>query len=382
MPRSSTTSLKHRLVVAVLLALLAPLAVFTDRSAAQEGPGSDNAPIVSNAAVDPSSLPYDGGSVEISADVVDDFGIAMVYGEVLGPDLSPQSVLMLPSGTSSYSGSLNLLPNYTDSPVSYYVNVTGTDTNGAFDTEFAGEITLDAQPQFDEAPVVFDPSVEPRDLPAAGGPVTIRASASDNRGISEVYANVTLPDGGTANVPLEPISSVQFEGVYDAPPNATSTAATYGIEITALDDIGQPGSVDAGQITVAPKPAQATGRLTVWPGARSFGRVPVGRRAWQLVVVRNVGPRSTAPVAGTIRTSGSPFSLFGVAPTGLHFRLRPGAAKAVVVEFRPLTVGLQTGSVTILRDDGTQPGLAVRLSGRGVLDPTWPQADEAGGSRR
>jgi hypothetical protein len=117
---------------------------------------------------------------------------------------------------------------------------------------------------------------------------------------------------------------------------------------------------------VAPKPAQATGRLTVWPGSRSFGRVRVGHRAWQLVAVHNVGSKSTSPVEGVIQTSGGPFSLVGAKPAGIHFRLRAGETKAVVVEFRPKTLGLQTGSVTIVRSDDGQPGLAVRLSGRGV----------------
>ncbi|HEY6779471.1 MAG TPA: hypothetical protein VI111_00870 [Thermoleophilaceae bacterium] len=255
MTRTSTTRLKHNFAVAVVLALIVPLALLADRSAAQE-PETDTAPIVSNGTVTPSSLPYLGGVVAISADAVDDFGITMVYAEVLGPDGGPQSVQLIQSGPTTYSGSVAIPPNFTDSVASYSVNVQASDTNGATDTQPAGEVSVDAQPQFDEAPIVSDPTVQPRALPTTGGPVTIRANASDNRGVSEVYATITLPDGGSATVPLEPISSSQFEGVYSAPANTGTTAKQYAIEITALDDIGQPGSVDAGFVSVAPRSTQ------------------------------------------------------------------------------------------------------------------------------
>ena len=123
-------------------------------------------------------------------------------------------------------------------------------------------------------------------------------------------------------MPLEPISSSEFEGVFTAPPNPGATTAQYGIEIIALDDIGQPGTVDAGQVSVAANPPKATGRLAVWPATRNFGGVRVGQSAWRLILVRNAGPRSTAPLEGVIQASGGPFSLLGTGPGGNPFRLR------------------------------------------------------------
>ncbi len=350
--------------MAVLLALLASSVALPGGAVAQE-PGEDNPPLVSNGTVTPSSLPYLGGTVAISVDAVDDFGITMVYADVLGPDGSPLSVQLIPSGVTTYSGTVAIPPNFTDSAASYSVNVQASDTNGATTTEFAGEIQVDAQPQFDEAPVASDPSVEPRELPAAGGAVTIGATATDNRGISEVYATVTLPGGGTVAVPLEPVSAIRFEGVFTAPANTGTTAEQYAIEITALDDIGQPGSVDAGTVTVAPRPPQSTGRLVVSPASRAFGQVRVGWPAWRWIVVRHVGPKSAAPIEGVVHTSGAPFSLPGAGPDGIRFRLSPGRARVVLVQFQPSAVGPQTDLLTVLRDDGAQPDLAVRLSGRG-----------------
>lgn len=239
----------------ILTLLVAALAFPAGAAAQGGGSGFDTPPIVSNPQLNPTSLPYQGGTVTISADAIDDFGITMFYADVQGSDGSRESVGLGYAGGDSFSGLFYAPPNYTDSPVSYYVTVEATDGNGGFDTEIAGEIQVDAQPQFDEAPIASDPLVSPRELPAAGGTVTISAAASDNRGISEVYATITLPGGGSTQVPLEPISSSRYEGVYVVPPNGTGAAHQYGVEIVALDDIGQPGTVDGGFVTVAGRAA-------------------------------------------------------------------------------------------------------------------------------
>lgn len=365
MPRSRTIDLSLLRLAVVLAALLAALVATPQRSVAQE-PGEDTAPLVSNGTLSPSSLPYLGGTVEISVDVIDDFGVTMVYAEIIGPDSNPRSVQLIQSGENTFSGMLVVGPNFTDEPVGYGVYVQASDTNGAMTTELIGDIQVDAQPQFDEAPIVSNPSVEPRELPAAGGTVTIQADATDSRGITEALAVVQLADGGSASVPLEPISSSRFEGTFAVPANTATTSKQYSIEVFAYDDIGQPGSVDAGTVTVAGRPAASTGRLGIAPKSATFGRVQVGWAVWRWIMVRNTGPKSSAPVEGRVQTSGAPFSLPGGGSDGIHFRLRPGQARTVLVQFRPLAKGPKTGLLTIERTDGAQPGLAIRLSGKGI----------------
>lgn len=365
MSLSTMSSLKRHGLAAVFLILSVGLLAAPDRSAADE-PGEDNPPVISNGILTPGIVSFEGGAVSIGADVTDDFGLSSVYAEVIGSDGTFFGTAMNPTGGNSYSASVDIPANFSEGENSYSVYVSASDTNGGFTSELIGEIQVPPPPQFDEAPYVSDPSVQPRLLPAAGGPVTIQVSASDNRSVSEVYATVTLAGGVSTQVQLEPISSSRFEGVFTAPPNVGTTAAQYGIEITALDDIGQPGSLDAGSVTVDPSPAPASGELKVGPASRSFGRVRVGRRAWRLVRVRNTGARGTGPVEGVIKASGAPFSLLGASPEGIHFRLRPRETRIYAVEFRPSAVGLQAGSVTVLRSDGAQPGLAVQLSGEGV----------------
>lgn len=365
MSPSTMSSSRHYCLAALFLVLSMALLVAPDRSAADE-PAEDNPPVISNGILTPGIVSFEGGVVSIGVDVTDDFGLSSVFAEVIGSDGTYFSTGMDPTGGNSYSASVGIPANLSEGEVSYSVYVSASDTNGALSSELIGEIQVPPPPQFDEAPNVSDPSVQPRELPAAGGPVTIQATASDNRSVSEVYATVAIPGGGSTQVQLEPISFSRFEGVFTAPPNTGATAAQYGIEITALDDIGQPGSVDAGSITVDPGPAQVTGQLRVWPGSRSFGHVRVGRQAWRLVRVRNTGPKKTAPIEGVVQVSGAPFSLLGGTPEGIHFRLRPRETRVYSVGFRPGAIGLQAGSVTVLRSDGAQPGLAVQLSARGV----------------
>lgn len=373
MSGSSAIESKHqRLLLAALLLFLSALLLGPSRSTAAEGGGEDTPPVISNGVVSPGGLPYQGGTVSIDVDVEDDFGVSMAYAAIYGPNGIWENVLLIPSkispeGVATYSGSVNVPPNYTDSQVSYGVEIQASDTNGASALELIGWIDVEAQPQFDEAPFVSDPTVTPRQLPASGGPVKIRATATDNRSVSSVHATVTPPGGTSFQIEMEPISSSQFEGVFDVPGNADPTARQYAIEIVAEDDIGQPGTADAGIVTVAPTSLPpAGGPLAVSPAGRYFGRVRVGHRARRLILVRNNGPRKSAPVEGVIQTSGGPFSLPGAAPDGVHFRLRPGRSRIFVVSFRPTVVGPQTGSVSIVRADDAQPGLAVQLSGEGT----------------
>jgi Abnormal spindle-like microcephaly-assoc'd, ASPM-SPD-2-Hydin len=347
----------------VLVALLpAP-----DRASAEIGP-EDTPPIISNGVVSPSGLPYTGGQVTIDADIEDDFGVFMAYAQIYGTNGIVESVLLIPSkisetGVATYSGSFNVPPNFTDSPVNYGVEIQASDTNGGTAAELIGDVEVEAQPQFDEAPYVTNPVVEPRELLASGGAVTIRAGANDNRGISEVYATVTMPDGSTAAVPMEPFSCCDFEGTLTVPPNTGATPQQYSIEIVALDDIGQPGTADAGLITVAP-PSPPAGALAVEPDSFSFGSVKLGQQAGQSLLVENVGPQSSAPIEGTLTSSGDAFSPARV--DGVSFRLKPGQSKRYRIVFRPSSLGPQNGSVTISSSNEAEPDIVVPLSGQGV----------------
>lgn len=349
----------------VFLALVGVFLLLADPVAADEPEIEDNPPQISGGAVSPSTLPYEGGNVQLSADVVDDFGVAMVFAQVYGPE-GTQSIQLFQGDQSTYFGTLEVLPNYSDSPAMYGVEVQAYDTNGAFVSTSIGDVQVEAAPQFDELPYVNEAMVTPQFLPATGGTVTIGAEAGDNRSISTVFATVSSL-GGSTEVPLSPISFSRYEGTFAVPANSGPLAAEYVVEVAAQDDIGQETRVSAGIITVEPPPAPSPGWLQSRPDTRSFGAVRLGKTARRLVFVRNAKRRGNAPIEATARIVGSSgFSLAGASPEGMHFLLRPGEKLALPVEFRPTTPGGQSATLEIVRDDGGQPGLVVGLSGRGV----------------
>lgn len=367
MLQTSMNGLKRLRLAAVLLTILAPLALSPAGAGAQEQ--IDTPPVVSNVTASPSSLPAEGGLVTIFADASDEGGgVSDVQAEIQGPFGGPEIVLMSFTGVGqTFSGSLTIPGNFTDSQMDYSITVHAIDLNGNSTWASGSGITVAAAPQFDERPIASDPSVAPSSLPSGGGASTIRVTATDDRAISEVYATITGPDGTTTNLPLDGISSSQYEGVFTAPANTGATAARYAIEVTALDDIGQGSTVDAGVVTVAAAPPPpSSAKLTVSPGRLSFPTIRVGDRGRASIVIRNTGRRSAGTVSGVVAVSGAGFALVGAGPTGIAYMLRPGESKVLKVEFRPAGPGRYTGTVTVGRNDGAQPGLAVRLAGQAI----------------
>lgn len=365
MTRSFAVSSAVRMLAA-LLALFGVSLLLAGPVAADEPELEDNPPQIVGGAVSPGTLPYEGGLVQLSADVVDDFGVSMVFAQIYGPDGATQAIQLFQGNESTYFGTLEVLPNHSEFAVSYGVEIQAYDTNNAFVSTTIGEVQVEAAPQFDELPYVSEATVTPPFLPATGGTVTISADASDNRAISAVFATISSL-GGSTEVPLTPISFSRYEGTFAVPANAGPLAAEYVVEVVAQDDIGQETRVSAGIVTVEPPPPPSPGQLQIWPAARSFGAVRLGKTAQRRVFIRNVTRRRGAPVEATARIVGSSaFSLAGASSEGLHFSLRPGQKLALPVEFRPTTPGEHNATLEIVRDDGGQPGLALPISGRAV----------------
>jgi|GEM_PF-1831959 len=268
MTRSSIRSTKHRLPSILLLALLGPLTVLTGPALAKRPP-ADNPPIIQYATVSPGALPDWGGLATISVNAVDDVGISQAYAYIQQPDGTQASVELLPSGDTNYTGYFDVPANYGYSTVSYHFNVEVWDTNGASDTDVAGQVDVEGQIPPDPAPTMSDPFVSPRELTAAGGTVLLGVTAYDAVN-STAYARVTDSEGVVSYVDLQPTTWPKFEGRLYVPGNATTTDRTYSVEIIGVDVLGQSSSIDAGVFTVAgvrptPGPACAARHL----GSRS-----------------------------------------------------------------------------------------------------------------
>lgn len=335
-------------------------------AAYEEGGGGDNPPYIAAGELSPSSLSWEGGSVQIRAEIIDDRGLYMTYAQIYRPDASSELMQIFEGYKDNYFGTLEVPPNYSDVPVEYGVEIQVWDNNGAYAATLIGSVQVEAAPQFDEPPYVTGAELNPSFLPSEGGTVTISADAGDNGGIAGLFATVALPGGGSVEVPMNPTSSSHFEGTYEVPANAGPLAAEYPVEVVAQDDLGQQGRASAGTITVAPPPPPpSSGQLEILPADRSFGTVKLGKTAQRQVVVRNLPRKGGEPVAATAVVYGSSaFSIAG-ASAPVHFVLQPGERKTITVQFAPTAAGEQYGALELIRDDGAQPNLAIQLAGRG-----------------
>jgi len=351
--------------VLVLGLLGASLLGASGAAAYEEGGGGDNPPYIAAGELSPSSLSWEGGSVQIRAEIIDDRGLYMTYAQIYRPDASSETIQIFEGYKDNYFTTLEVPPNYSDVPVEYGVEIQAWDSNGAYSATLIGSVQVEAAPQFDEPPYVTGAELNPSFLPSEGGTVTISADAGDNGGIAGLFATVSLPGGDSVEVPMNATSSSHFEGTYEVPANTGPLAAEYPVEVVAQDGLGQQGRASAGAITVAPPPPPpSSGQLEIQAGDRSFGTVKLGRTAQRQVVVRNLPGKGGEPVAATAVVYGSDaFSIAGASST-IHFVLQPGERKTITVQFAPTAPGEQYGALELIRDDGAQPGLAVQLSGR------------------
>ena len=357
----------------VVLALLGTLALALPAAAAacgEEG-GEDTGPLVHLAQVTPSTFTSEGGTAVVTTEVEDDCGIQQVYAEVSSTEGAYWGFQMLPfeninSHSIVYRAEFQVVPNYQEWPVSYQVTISAEDTNGTFAEAYAGESEVAAAPQFDEAPYVSEASLSPRVVGSAGGQVRIDADASDNRGLGNVFAIVTLPDETQKEVSLGGVSSLHFQGRFKAPANLGATPEKYSVIVYAEDDIGQQSWESAGSFIVSPR----TGQLNAWTSAGSyFGQVAIGDTVTRQVVVHNSGGPKTLPVEASIATSGAPFALQGAVGGKVDFTLGAGETRTFAVDFAPASPGFKIGSAIVSREDGAQPEIAVKLSGQGVKSP-------------
>lgn len=320
-------------------------------------------PNITDPYLDPSlPLPPEGGTVEVHAQIDADAEPVTATALISGP--TSYSVALSTAFGGATSGLVTIPANSSANPVEWVVQIRAVDGNGESSTQTVGVVTVEGNP-FDEPPIVWDASATPTTVPSGGGTVALAVSATDTRGISEVSADVTRPDGTHVVVPLEPVGGDRFTGTYAAPANTGTTAQAYLVTFIATDDIGQQSTTAVGFAVAAPAPPPSTGTLVVHPGTLRFGDVKVGRTATRWLTVKHTGPRSAKPISGTVTSSGAPFAVVGTST----FTLRPGQSKAFRVTFHPTTPGRRTGHIAVRRADGGRPTLGVAAEGRGTCAP-------------
>ena len=313
-------------------------------------------PVIVSASVTPGSLPASGGTVTIVVEAIDDVGVVAASASLYSSD----GVDLVAVGPTTFSGTYVVPANFGSDPVQWTVEVWVSDGDGGSASEFPGGIEVEPTPPFDEAPLLWDLTLEPASLPALGGPVVIAARAWDLRGISGATATVTAADGTASSVELQPVDAPdRFEGVFVAPPSSGTAATTYQVTVAVQDDIGQETRAAAGAVTVAGQAPSVPGTLAMSPRLVVVGPVGPGGTARATVLVRNTSPAGAAPVTATASVSGRGFRLVGERT----FTSAPGEVTALRVEFSGSRRGVAAGALRIVRADGRQSRLGVVLAG-------------------
>jgi len=356
----------QRRAVPAVIGVLAVLLLAVPASAAACGESAP--PQIKSASVSPSNLPWEGGTIVVTTQVESDCGLE-IYAEVSTSGGLQWSFQILPTEETindnprTYRGEIGAPANYDDQPFTYEITIRALDDFEGSWEKFAGATELAGAPPFDEPPAISNATVKPLRVGAAGGGVTISADITDNRGVSNAWAAVMLPDETIKDVTLNPVSSSHFEGFFKAPANPGATPQQYSVVVYAEDESALRDWEEAGSFTVSP----LTGLLNAWTTEGSyFGRVSVGSTATRTVAVHNNGGPKTQPVEASIATSGGPFSIQGAIGGKVNFTIAAGETKTFVVAFSPTSTGYKTGSAIISRTDGSQANVSVSLSGQGT----------------
>lgn len=145
---------------------------------------------------------------------------------------------------------------------SYIGKFTVSDSCRSATNKVTGKFQFDVKEDFTR-PSLSALSITPSTLPATGGDVVFKVTASDNKAVTAVNAAVSGP-GFAMTVPLARISGTEklgvWQGTYKAAPNTTSQDISYTVNCNAWDSDGNKSySYKGGPVFIVKrKPAGST----------------------------------------------------------------------------------------------------------------------------
>jgi hypothetical protein len=137
MQRALRSGFGQALALAMLLGAVGLLS-FAASAAADEP--EDNPPYIAGGELSPSSLSYEGGSVQIRAEIFDDRGLYLTYAQIYRPDASSETIQLFEGYKDNYFATIEVPPNYSDSSVEYGVEVQTYDSNGFYSASLIGGV--------------------------------------------------------------------------------------------------------------------------------------------------------------------------------------------------------------------------------------------------
>jgi hypothetical protein len=259
------------------------------------------------------------------------------------------SVTFSPTSATSYSGTLTITSDASNSPLSVPVSGTGT------------------QPP--QAQLAVSPSSVNFGNVNAGGTsaqsVTVTNSGNAAATISQVsesgagfsVTGISSPytlaagSGVTMSVTFAPTATTSYSGTVTVTSNATNSQLAIPLSGTG---------------TQAPQ-----GQVAASPAALNFGTLGAGNSATQAVTVANTG---TADVSITqLSASGSGFAVSGIS---VPYTLASGASVTLQVSYAPPLAGSYSGSVAITSNAANSP-LSIPLTGTAThsVGLSWTDGD-------
>lgn len=269
-------------------------------------PPDTRAPDLTSPTATPDSLPSGGGPVTLTVMAGDNVGVTSARAEVTKPDGSKQTVsLTRDSGDAllgRYRGTFNTPANTTTAALSYSAAFFARDAAGNEGT--ASEARRFTVAGRDVAPPALGgASVNPPTLPAAGGPVNLSVTATDNNGVTRVQATVKRPDNSQLIVLLALTGGTSASGTWTGtttlPPNPGSSQQTYLVGFTGFDAAGNAAGVAPIQTVVAANdptpPALSAPKATPTSLPATGGPVTLSVTAADAVGVTAVRAEVTGP---------------------------------------------------------------------------------------
>jgi hypothetical protein len=242
-------------------------------------------------------------------------------------------IQMAPVAAGVHNGSLSLVSDASNSPLT--VALTGTGTEPAL-TMSPGTV------EFGNIKV---------------GQTGIQAVELMNSGNVDLVLNVAQISG----------SGFGMNGLSLPATIAAGKAVSFNVQFTPPSSQGVTGSIkfvdntphSSHTLNLAGTGTAANATLDATPGTVSFGNVGVGGNGSQSITLTNSGATAIAILQAT--ASGTGFSINGLSPMTLN----AGKTTSFTAKFAPTTAGSAAGAVTIT-SNATNPILTVALAGVGT----------------